>query len=214
MSATGRGLPRSLGLLAAAAIVVSNVIGSGIFTTSGFLARDLGHPLLLLGIWVLGGALALAGALSYGELGARFPRSGGEYAFLREAFGALPAFLTGWASFWAGFSAPIAASAIAFVEHLSFFFPVLATQDPAVNHTWLGTIGPGHLVAIATIFSFSVIHRRTATVGARFHVVVTVIKVSLIALLILGGLAYGRGDFTHFRATAPVDWSAAFPGLA
>jgi APA family basic amino acid/polyamine antiporter len=195
--------------------VVSNVIGSGIFTTSGFLAQDLGNPSLLLVAWLLGGILALAGALSYGELGARIPRAGGEYVFLRAGFGPLPAFLTGWASFWVGFSAPIAAAAIAFVEHMSFFFPTLAIESEATRELgWLARIGPGHFVAIGAIVLMALIHRRTATVGARFHVGVTGIKVALISLLILGGLAMGRGDVGHFRATEAVDWGMAFPGLA
>jgi APA family basic amino acid/polyamine antiporter len=208
-------LPRSLGLWAAIAVVVSNVIGSGIFTTSGFLAQDLGNPSLLLIAWLLGGLLALAGALSYGELGARIPRAGGEYVFLRAGFGPLPAFLTGWASFWVGFSAPIAAAAIAFVEHLAYFFPSLAIESETTRSLgWLARIGPGHFIAIASIVLMALIHRRTATVGARFHVGVTGIKVALIALLILGGLALGRGDVGHFRAVEAVDWGAAFPGLA
>jgi APA family basic amino acid/polyamine antiporter len=195
--------------------VVSNVIGSGIFTTSGFLAQDLGNPSLILGSWLLGGFLALAGALSYGELGARIPRAGGEYVFLRAGFGPLPAFLTGWASFWVGFSAPIAAAAIAFVEHMSFFFPTLTIESEATRGLgWLDRIGPGHFVAISAIVLMALIHRRTAIVGARFHVGVTGIKVALISLLILGGLAMGRGDVGHFRATEAVDWGAAFPGLA
>jgi APA family basic amino acid/polyamine antiporter len=206
-------LPRSLGLWAAIAVVVSNVIGSGIFTTSGFLAQDLGNPSLLLFAWVLGGILALAGALTYGELGARIPKAGGEYVFLREGYGPLPAFLTGWASFWAGFSAPIAAAAIAFVEHLSFFHPSLSIEKTSAV-TWLGRIGPGHLVAIGAIVLISLIHRRTATVGARFHVGITGVKVALITILIIGGITWGRGDVSHFRSFEPIVWEGAFPGLA
>ena len=208
-------LPRSLGLWAAIAVVVSNVIGSGIFTTSGFLAQDLGNPSLLLFSWILGGVLALAGALTYGELGARIPKAGGEYIFLREGYGPLPAFLTGWASFWAGFSAPIAAAAIAFVEHLAFFYPSLSVESGnASTSTWFGRIGPGHLVAIGSIVLISLIHRRTATVGARFHVGITGIKVALISVLIIGGVVWGRGDVSHFRSIEPIAWEGAFPGLA
>jgi len=207
-------LPRTLPLAAAVAVVVSNVIGSGIFTTSGFLARDLNHPLLLLFIWVLGGALALAGALCYAELGARFPRSGGEYAFLREGFGPLPAFLTGWASFWVGFPAPIAAGALAFAEHLSFFFPSLAGGESLTLLAGAVSITPGHLVAIVTVVGLALIHRRTAEAGARFHVLVTGVKVLLLTLLIVWAPALGRGDVAHFRPESPVSWSAAVPALA
>jgi len=190
----------------AIAVVVSNVIGTGIFTTSGFLAQDLKSPGLLLFIWVLGGALALAGALCYGELGARFPRSGGEYVFLREVYGPLPAFLTGWGSFLVGFSAPIAANAIAFTAHLSYFFPALSDAGLGFK--------PSHVVAVFTIFFFSLVHRRTAEVGARFHVGVTVVKVTLIVLLIVGAPLVGRGSFTHFEETVPILWSDAMPALA
>jgi APA family basic amino acid/polyamine antiporter len=209
-TSNSRALPRSLGLWAAIAVVVSNVIGSGIFTTSGFLAQDLGDPSLLLFSWILGGVLAMAGALTYGELGARIPKAGGEYVFLREGYGPLPAFLTGWASFWAGFSAPIAAAAIAFVEHLSFFYPSLAVESEIELATsWADRIGPGHFVAIGAIVLISLIHRRTAKVGARFHVGITGVKVALISLLILGGITWGRGDVSHFRSIEPIAWEGS-----
>src|SRR5207247_6170622 len=83
-------------------LIIANVIGSGIYTTPGFLARDLGSPFAVLGIWIVGAVLAFAGALSYSELGAMFPEAGGEYVYLREAFGSFFGFLTGWASFVAG----------------------------------------------------------------------------------------------------------------
>jgi APA family basic amino acid/polyamine antiporter len=97
------GLVRQLGTLSATALVVSNMIGTGIFTTTGFLAGDLGQPSLVVGIWFVGAALALAGALCYAELGANFPRSGGEYVYLSEAWGPAWGFIDGWVSFFAGF---------------------------------------------------------------------------------------------------------------
>ena len=106
-------LVRRLGVVAATAIVVSNMIGTGIFTTTGFLAGDLGSPGLVIGIWVIGGVLALAGALCYVELALNFPRSGGEYVYLKEAWGPTWGFINGWVSLFAGFSAPIAAAALA-----------------------------------------------------------------------------------------------------
>ena len=110
-------LRRVLSVTSCAALVVSNMIGTGIFTTTGFLAGDLGRPLLVLGIWVVGGIVALSGAMAYAELGMNIPRAGAEYAYLREAWGPGWAFLSGWVSFFAGFSAPIAATAIAFSEY-------------------------------------------------------------------------------------------------
>src|SRR5438445_12722386 len=111
-------LRRILSGTSCAALVISNMIGTGIFTTTGFLAGDLGRPLLVLGIWVAGGIVALAGCFAYAELGMNIPRAGGEYAYLREARGPGWAFLSGWISFFAGFSAPIAATALAFSEYL------------------------------------------------------------------------------------------------
>ena len=82
-------LPRHIGIFTAGCLLVSNVVGSGIFTTTGFMARDLGHPWLILTIWFFGALLALAGALSYSELGTALPVAGGEYAYLRRAYGPL-----------------------------------------------------------------------------------------------------------------------------
>jgi APA family basic amino acid/polyamine antiporter len=111
-------LKREIGLFSAIAIVVANMVGTGIFTTSGFILQEVGSPAALLLSWMIGGAFALCGALCYGELGARYPQAGGEYVYLREAFGKPVAFLSGWISLIVGFSAPIAAAAIAFSVYL------------------------------------------------------------------------------------------------
>ena len=105
-------LERSVGPFVATCLVIANVIGVGIYTTPGFLARDLGSPFAVSAIWILGAILALAGALSYSELGAMFPEAGGEYVYLREAYGPLWGYLSGWTSFFTGFTAPIAAACI------------------------------------------------------------------------------------------------------
>ena len=91
--------------------MVSNVIGGGIFLVPAFVAQSVTHPWAMLAVWASGGALAFAGAMAYAELSALRPRAGGEYVYLREAFGPLAGFLTGWTSFIAGFSGAIAASA-------------------------------------------------------------------------------------------------------
>src|SRR5437016_2282627 len=119
------GLLRQLGFFSATALVISNMIGTGIFGTTGFMAGDLGSSGLILACWTAGGLFALAGALSYSELGINFPSSGGEYVYLTHAFGPEWGFMTGWVSFFAGFSAPIAAAALAFSDYLGFFFPSL-----------------------------------------------------------------------------------------
>ena len=110
-------LERKLGLFPATNIVVANMIGAGIFTTSGLLMAGLNDPVLMIVLWVVGGLIALCGALSYGELGANMPGAGGEYLFLSKLYHPLFGFLIGWVSFMVGSSAPIAASARGFSEY-------------------------------------------------------------------------------------------------
>src|SRR5215469_1370266 len=119
------GLLRQLGFFSATALVISNMVGTGIFAATGFMAGDLGDPKLILILWVVGALFALCGALSYSELGVNFPSSGGEYVYLTRAYGPTWGFMTGWVSFFAGFSAPIATSALAFAYYLGHFFPGL-----------------------------------------------------------------------------------------
>src|SRR5687767_4752924 len=123
------GLVRSLGLGSAILLVVGSVIGSGIFLTSGVMAGHIPSASLLLMAWVLGGLLAIAGGLTYAEMGAMFPRSGGVYVFLREAYGPLPAFLYGWASLLVVISGSMAAVAVGFAEYLSYFIPAASTSN-------------------------------------------------------------------------------------
>ena len=117
-------LQRKLGLFPATNIVVANMIGAGIFTTTGLLMTGLNNPLLMLALWLVGGIIALCGALSYGELGAAMPGAGGEYLFLSRLYHPVFGFLSGWVSFIVGFSAPIAASALGFSEYFTRAVPI------------------------------------------------------------------------------------------
>src|SRR2546423_2916881 len=132
-----RGLLRQLGLVSATALVVSNMVGAGIFGATGFMASALGDAKLILAVWFVGALFALAGAVSYSELGINFPSSGGEYVYLTRAYGPAWGFMTGWVSFFAGFSAPIAAAALAFSDYVGYFFPAFKQSNAQV------TIGPG-----------------------------------------------------------------------
>src|SRR5580765_1502127 len=116
-------LERRLGPIDGAAIVVSNVIGGGIFFVPILVARQVPSGWAMLFVWFFGGALAFAGAMAYAELATLRPRAGGEYVYLREAYGRTAAFLTGWTSFVAGFSGAIAAGAVAFADYLGRFVP-------------------------------------------------------------------------------------------
>src|SRR4029450_8230090 len=126
-------LERRLGPIDAAAIIVSNVIGGGILFTPPLVAASVPNPWLFLATWVAGGALAFSGAMAYAELAALRPRAGGEYVYLRAAYGRLAAFLTGWTSFVAGFSGAIAASAVVLSDYLGRFLPVAKDTSPLLT---------------------------------------------------------------------------------
>ena len=116
-------LPRLLGTGSATALVISNMIGATIFGTTGLMLGALGSALLIIAAWSVGAVFALAGALSYAELGINSPSSGGEYVYLTRAYGNAWGFMTGWVSFFAGFSAPIATSALIFAHYFTSVFP-------------------------------------------------------------------------------------------
>ena len=195
----GSELERKLGLFPLANIVIANMIGAGIFTTSGLLMSDLGNPLVMLALWVVGGIIALCGALAYGELGAAIPHAGGEYAFLSKLYHPLFGFLSGWTSLIVGFSAPIAASAIGLTEYLTRAFPQLVLHgDPGILKK---------VVSISVILLFTGIHMRGLEFGARIQNLLTVSKVMLIACLIGAGLLLGSGSIQHFAEGATFSFS-------
>ena len=195
-------LERKLGLFPATNIVVANMIGAGIFTTSGLLMSGLNNPVLMVALWVVGGIIALCGALSYGELGAAMPGAGGEYLFLSRLYSPIFGFLSGWVSFIVGFSAPIAASALGFSEYFTRAVPGLAI--------WLqnnGIMGPqltSKILAISVILIFTAIHYRGIKYGARIQNALTILKILLIVILLTAGFSSGRGDFSNFTWAAGV----------
>ena len=189
-------LQRRLGLFPVTNIVISNMIGAGIFTTSGLLMSDLNSPVLMLSLWIIGGIIALCGALSYGELGASMPDAGGEYLFISRLYNPLAGFLSGWVSFIVGFSAPIAASAIGFSAYFLRAFPALPSWIN--DNTWIPGIATERILAITVIILFSAIHYRGLKLGAKIQNYLTILKVGLIVGLIFLGLFVGKGDVSHF----------------
>lgn len=193
---SGEILERKLGLFPATNIVVANMIGAGIFTTSGLLMSGLNDPVLMLILWAVGGIIALCGALSYGELGAAMPGAGGEYLFLSKLYHPVFGFLSGWVSFIVGFSAPIAASALGFSEYLSRAVPGFAL--------WLqnaGIMGPEatkKVLAVSVILIFTFIHYRGIKYGAQLQNVLTLLKILLIVILLTAGFSSGNGDISNF----------------
>ena len=201
MSEQKNNLDRRLGLFPLYNIVVANIIGAGIFTTSGLLMGNLGNVTVLLAIWVAGGFIALCGALSYSELGAAMPRAGGEYTFLSQLFHPSIGFLSGWVSFIAGFSAPIAASAIGFSEYFCRAFPLIG--QTSVYAEWLTPDTIKKILAIFVIFLFTGIHARGLDFGARIQNLLTLLKIGLLVGLIIAGFWLGKGDWSHFTQHDP-----------
>lgn len=195
-------LVRQLTAVSATALVISNMIGVGIFTTTGFLAGDLGQPSLVIGIWLAGAALAVAGALCYSELAVNFPRSGGEYVYLSEAWGPTWGFVNGWVSFFAGFSAPIAAAVFAICAYLAYYFPALSGDNPAALTVPLGIItlqfGALQIVACAIVLTFTAVNVIGASQVAALQNVLTVTKLVVIAGFLVLGFTIGNGDWGHF----------------
>ncbi|UJR83258.1 APC family permease [Sandaracinus amylolyticus] len=157
-------------------LVIASTIGTGAFTTTGLLLADLGGALPVMIVWALGGALAMCGALAYGELTAAMPENGGEYALLSRIYHPAVGFVSGWISLIVGFSAPMAAAAIAFGAYLE---PLL----PGVS---------GKVWAIALILVFSGVHASGARGGARLQDAITALELGLVALLAIVGLALGE----------------------
>ncbi|MGH9254167.1 MAG: APC family permease [Vicinamibacterales bacterium] len=202
-------LERRLGPLDAAALIVSNVIGGGILFSPPQIAASVPSAVMFLSTWVAGGLLAFAGAMAYAELAALRPRAGGEYVYLRAAFGPLAAFLTGWTSFVAGFSGAIATSAAVLAFYLGRFIPAAGDSTPFLSVPlvpgWVVfNFSPQNIVAIAAIFGMAWIHLRGVGPGRVVSDVLAVLKVAAFVLFIAVGFAFGQGEVTNLTQTAPV----------
>ena len=191
----GEGLRRELGLFSAALLVVGGIIGSGIFFTPAETARALPSAPWVLGVWALGGVVALAGALTYAELGAMLPEAGGGYVYVREAFGPLAAFLLGWMTWLMIASGAIAAVAMSFSGYLERFVPIGAAG---------GRLGVA-AIAIVALTATNYFGVKPGTVTAN---VFTVCKISALGALILVGLFS-----TSLAAPTPVEAAPAPPAL-
>jgi APA family basic amino acid/polyamine antiporter len=159
---------RQLGLATATALVVANMIGTGVFTTSGFLLKDLKSPWIVLAAWAVGGVIATLGALSYGALARRIPESGGEYLFLSRTLHPAAGYLAGWVSLLVGFSAPLAAAAFAFGDY---------------SKSWV-TVWPPQVSGTILLACFTMLHAAHVQRGAWVQNVAVSLKVALIAVFV------------------------------
>ena len=214
---TTSSLARRLGWADAAAIIVSNVIGGGILFTPPLIAAGVPSPGLFLATWLVGGALAFAGAMAYAELAALRPHAGGEYVYLNAAYGRLAGFLTGWTSFVAGFSGAIAASAVVLAAYVGRFAPAAADDTPllVVPLPWVPlTISRQALVALAAIALMSWIHLRGVGPGRIVGNTLAALKVSALVLFIAIGFSFGTGSVANLQPAAsgsvtPTAWLLA-----
>jgi APA family basic amino acid/polyamine antiporter len=189
-------LDRRLGPIDAAGIVVSNVIGGGIFFLPIIVALNVGRPGWILFVWFAGGVLAFFGAMAYAELGALRPKAGGEYVYLRDAYGPLAGFLTGWTSFVAGFSGAIAANSLALADYMGRFVPLAADGNPLVTIPVPFVpvaISPRVLTAIAVIGLLTLVHLRGLGPGRMVQNFLAGAKVTALVLFVLLGFALGTG---------------------
>jgi len=207
-SSDQHGLQRSLGIWSAAAIVVGTVIGSGIFIVPSAMVKNVGTPLTVFAVWIVGGLLSLFGALSYAELAAALPEAGGEYVYLREAYGRFWGFIYGWTQMWVAKSGSIATFASGFFIYLTYFRPEL-------DHVWavvplpLGEGGSplpiryGQLLGMGLIAALALLNYSGVRASGNLQVIVTCIKVGLIAAIIVAGLSSSRGSGANFHTTVP-----------
>lgn len=205
-------LLRRLGPLDGAAIVVSNVVGSGIFIVPVFVAQLVPNPTAMLGVWVTGGVLTFAGAMAYAELASLRPRAGGEYVYLREAFGPLAGFLTGWTSFVAGFSGAIAASAVGLATYVARFLPAAGDTTPLATIP-LGlltlSVSPQSIVALTAIAALTAVHVVGIGPGRVVQNALAGLKVLVVVVLVALGFSFGQGATANFwQGAGPVSLSA------
>ncbi|MEM9490687.1 MAG: amino acid permease, partial [Myxococcota bacterium] len=186
---------RRLGLTPATAIVVANMIGTGVFVSAGYMVHALDASTSLIA-WLIGGVLALCGAAVYAELGAMMPRVGGEYVYLREGLHPGAGFLSGWVSLIAGFSAPIGVAALAFGRYTNAVIPELPTK----------------VAAIGVIAAVTLLHMAHVTLGSSVQTVFTILKVALIAVFIGAGLTIGDGSWANLDTAIDGSTSSLLSG--
>jgi APA family basic amino acid/polyamine antiporter len=215
-------LARKLGLFDSTMMMVGIVIGSGIFLTTGIMAKSIPSAGLILLAWLVGGLIILAGALTYAELGAAMPDAGGQYVYLREAYGPLFGFLFGWKLFLVNMTGSIAALGVAFAVYFGYFFPSLSTQKllfslsvPFFGENGISlSLSAGQVMAVLIILLFSAFNYIGVTFGKSVQNVLTVTKIATIIVIIIFGLAVGmKNPIDLNMAPAGMDFSQIMIGF-
>jgi basic amino acid/polyamine antiporter, APA family len=198
------GLHRALGVWAATAFVVTNMVGTGIFTVPAFVRTTTGNGLAALTVWAVGGLLSLCGALCYAELATRMPEAGGEYHYVTRTYGRLWGFLSGWISFFVGFSAPIA---VASLGAAAYAFTVLGLNPgaPILGQSGItqGGVAAACLVAVLALF-----HSSGVRPSGRLQTTIAALVIGAIVMLVIAGFSTGQGDWSGVieGSEAPDGW--------
>jgi APA family basic amino acid/polyamine antiporter len=209
-------LRRELGLLDSTLLAAGIIVGSGIFMTSGIMALDVPSGPMLLLAWAVGGLLTLAGALAIAELGAAMPEAGGQYVYLREAYGPLPAFLFGWVALLVYQPGSIAAVAVGFAAFIGYFVPALGTENVLAVTSLAGrtfSLSAGQVLAAVVIVGLTALNVRGVRLGSNVQNVFTFLKLGALAAFVVLGFAIGSGAGTA-PSRAPGTASLAGFGLA
>ena len=200
-------LKRKLGLFDAVMLISGDMIGTGIFISTGVIAATLPSPGGVLLVWIFGGLLALTGALSCAELSASLPYAGGDYNYIKEAYGKLMGFLSGWSSFLVTFSGAIAFLAVTFTGFMSFFIPVLGAEETFFSAVIAGLtikITPGTIFSMAVVILISAVHCIGVRLGTLMQNILSLLKIGALLGIILLGSFFGKGDSAHFSPL--FDW--------
>ena len=183
--------PYKITFLTGAAIVIANMVGTGVFTSLGFQVMGIQSGFALLMLWLVGGLIALCGAVSYAELASAMPRSGGEYHYLSKIYHPALGFLSGWVSATVGFAAPTALAALALGQYAKSVWPGLHPQ-------WL---------SVAVVLVLTLVHGSSTRVGSRLQIIITALKVAVLVVFIGAGMVVGEGQPISFRPDA-AGWQA------
>jgi len=199
LTAEKPGLIRGLSLLDSVLLTVGGIIGSGIFLTAGLIANEVRRPALFLLVWVAGGVISLLAAFAFAELGAMYPDAGGQYVYLREAYGEFVAFLYGWMIFAVSVTGTIAALSVGFAEYLGVFLPPLSASHPVASIAgW--TLTRGHLISLCVIAFLTAANIFGLRRGAVLQNVATWMKYIAMAAFVLLGFLVGRGSWQNYSS--------------
>ena len=185
-------MPAEFGTATATFVIVASMVGVGVLTTSGFTVYFVGSNALMLGLWVVGGVIALCGALTLCELTAALPKTGGDFVYLYEAYGPVAAFLSGWVSFLIGFAAPSAVAASGAAEYL--LIPLALGKSALAQR----------VLATALILGFAAIHVSSRRQTAWVQGTITALKIGFLVLFTIAGLAVGWSHYPHLADPIPV----------